>query len=334
MFVFLWRLFQDWIPVDERMKRKGFSFASKCQCCEAEESISHLFVEGEVVREVWLHFANVFGLQLCETGDLVNLVHFWRYSTPFHSDLHIRTLVPFLILWSTWTQRNAAKYHGAHFTATGTILEVQRHLRTLYAARIMTSIQWKGDLHRALAMGFCFRPIAPQAPRVVRWSTPSPAWFKLNSDGSSLGNPGPAAAAGIIRDADGQVRLAYQFALGTATSVVSELTAVWRGLELARAHSLAPIVVEVDATVVLQLLQSRASGIWEVQHLIMRIVQLQQELGSDVRHIFREANGAADHLAKDAASRQLTRVMYQEDITGVLRGIIQLDKMGTPYLRR
>ncbi|KAL2225077.1 UNVERIFIED_CONTAM: hypothetical protein Sindi_3129700, partial [Sesamum indicum] len=62
--VFLWRLFQDWIPVDERMKRKGFSFASKCQCCEAEESISHLFVEGEVVREVWLHFANVFGLQL------------------------------------------------------------------------------------------------------------------------------------------------------------------------------------------------------------------------------------------------------------------------------
>ncbi|KAL2223898.1 UNVERIFIED_CONTAM: putative mitochondrial protein [Sesamum indicum] len=332
--VFLWRLFQDWIPVDERMKRKGFSFASKCQCCEAEESISHLFVEGEVVREVWLHFANVFGLQLCETGDLVNLVHFWRYSTPFHSDLHIRTLVPFLILWSTWTQRNAAKYHGAHFTATGTILEVQRHLRTLYAARIMTSIQWKGDLHRALAMGFCFRPIAPQAPRVVRWSTPSPAWFKLNSDGSSLGNPGPAAAAGIIRDADGQVRLAYQFALGTATSVVSELTAVWRGLELARAHSLAPIVVEVDATVVLQLLQSRASGIWEVQHLIMRIVQLQQELGSDVRHIFREANGAADHLAKDAASRQLTRVMYQEDITGVLRGIIRLDKMGTPYLRR
>ncbi|KAL2223937.1 UNVERIFIED_CONTAM: hypothetical protein Sindi_3095600 [Sesamum indicum] len=286
--VFLWRLFQDWIPVDERMKRKGFSFASKCQCCEAEESISHLFVEGEVVREVWLHFANVFGLQLCETGDLVNLVHFWRYSTPFHSDLHIRTLVPFLILWSTWTQRNAAKYHGAHFTATGTILEVQRHLRTLYAARIMTSIQWKGDLHRALAMGFCFRPIAPQAPRVVRWSTPSPAWFKLNSDGSSLGNPGPAAAAGIIRDADGQPLV-----------WVSELTAVWRGLELARAHSLAPIVVEVDATVVLQLLQSRASGIWEVQHLIMRIVQLQQELGSDVRHIFREANGAADHLAKD-----------------------------------
>ncbi|XP_020551115.1 uncharacterized protein LOC110012328 [Sesamum indicum] len=109
---FLWRLFQDWIPVDERMKRKGFSFPSKCQCCDAEESISHLFVEGAIVRDVWLHFANVFGLQLCETGNLRLMVHFWGYSIPFHSDLHIRTLVPFLILWSTWTQRNAAKYQG------------------------------------------------------------------------------------------------------------------------------------------------------------------------------------------------------------------------------
>ncbi|KAL2252544.1 UNVERIFIED_CONTAM: hypothetical protein Sindi_0049100 [Sesamum indicum] len=102
--------------------------------------------------------------------------------------------------------------------------------------------------------------MVPQAPRVVRWNTPSPTCFKLNSDGSSLGNPGPAAVVGIIRDAVGQVRLTYQFAFGTAFSVVSELTAVWRGLELARAHSLAPIVVEVDATVVLQLLHHEHLG--------------------------------------------------------------------------
>ncbi|KAL0320805.1 UNVERIFIED_CONTAM: hypothetical protein Sradi_5342000 [Sesamum radiatum] len=90
-------------------------------------------------------------------------------------------------------------------------------------------------------MDFIFRPTVPRAPRVVRWTTPSPASFKLNSDGSSLGNPGPAGAAGIIRDAEGQVILAYQDALGTATSVIAELTAVWRGLEMALAHGLAPL---------------------------------------------------------------------------------------------
>ncbi|KAL0413386.1 UNVERIFIED_CONTAM: hypothetical protein Sradi_1540300 [Sesamum radiatum] len=233
---FLWRLFHDRIPVDARMKQKGFSFPSKCQCCAVEETIPHLFVQSSVVQGVWQYFARFFGLPICETGDLTHLVHFWRYSTPFHSDLHIRTLVPFLILWFTWTQQNAAKYDGARFLAANIIFEVDRHLRTLYAAWILTSTQWKGDLYRAVAMGFIFMLTVPRAPRVVRWTTPSPTSFKLNSDGSSLGNPGPAGAAGIITDAEGQVLLVYQDALGTATSVIAELTAVWRGLEMALAH--------------------------------------------------------------------------------------------------
>ncbi|KAL0304664.1 UNVERIFIED_CONTAM: putative ribonuclease H protein [Sesamum calycinum] len=277
--VFLWRLFQDRIPVDARMQQKGFSFPSKCQCCEAEETVSHLFIESAAVQGVWQHFAAIFGLCLCDTGSLTHMVHFWRYSTPFHSDLHIRTLIPFLILWFTWTQRNAAKYRVISFSTDSIILEVQRHLRTLSSS-----------------------------PSIVRWHAPSPSWFKLNTDGSSLGNLGLAGAVGIIRDSAGHVHLAYQFALGTGTSVLAELTAVWRGMELALTHGLAPLVVEVDATTVISLLQSRASG--------------------------KEANGAADHLAKEAASLQLTRLLHHDDITGILRGILCLDRQGVPHLRR
>ncbi|KAL0333095.1 UNVERIFIED_CONTAM: putative ribonuclease H protein [Sesamum calycinum] len=314
--VFLWRLFQDRIPVDARMQQKGFSFPSKCQCCEAEETVSHLFIKSAAVQGVWQHFAAIFGLCLCDTGSLTHIVHFWPYSTPFHSDLHIRTLIPFLILWFTWTQWNAAKYRGVPFSTDSIILEVQRHLRTLYAARTLTSTQWKGDLHQAAVMGFIFRQQVPRAPSIVRWQVPSPSWFKLNTDGSSIGNPGLAGAAGIIRDSAGHVHLAYQFTLGTGTSVLAELTVVCRGMELALTHGLAPLVVEVDATTVISLLQSRASGKWEVQHMIMRIVCLQRLLVADVQHVFREANGAADHLAKEAASLQLTRVLHHDDITG------------------
>ncbi|KAL0311115.1 UNVERIFIED_CONTAM: hypothetical protein Sangu_2406200 [Sesamum angustifolium] len=66
----------------------------------------------------------------------------------------------------------------------------------------------------------------------------------------------------------------------------------------------------------------------------MRIVRLQQLLVADVQHVFKEANGAADHLAKEAASLQLTRVLYHNDITGILRGILCLDSRGAPHLRR
>ncbi|KAL0329292.1 UNVERIFIED_CONTAM: hypothetical protein Sradi_4915900 [Sesamum radiatum] len=279
--VFLWRLFQDRIPVDARMRQKGFSFLSKCQCCEAEETVSHLFIESAAVQGVWQHFAAIFGLCLCDTGSLTHMVHFWRYSTPIPLGSHIRTLIPFLILWFTWTQQNAAKYHVKF---------------------LEPPVLWDG-MHR---------------PHL----------------GSSLGNPGLAGAAGIIRDSAGHVHLAYQFALGTGTSVLAELTAVWRGMELALTHGLAPLVVEVDATTVISLLKSRASGKWEVQHLIMRIVCLQQLLVEDVQHVFREANGAADHLAKEATSLQLTRVLHHDDITGILRGILCLDRQGVPHLRR
>ncbi|XP_040996793.1 uncharacterized protein LOC121242840 [Juglans microcarpa x Juglans regia] len=36
----------------------------------------------------------------------------------------------------------------------------------------------------------------PKQARVVRWLRPPQGWMKLNSDGSSLGNPGPAGAGG------------------------------------------------------------------------------------------------------------------------------------------
>ncbi|KAL0292713.1 UNVERIFIED_CONTAM: putative ribonuclease H protein [Sesamum calycinum] len=101
------------------------------------------------------------------------------------------------------------------------------------------------------------------SPQYCATACTVPVLVKLNTDGSSLGNPGLAGAAGINRDSAGHVHLAYQFALGTGTSVLAELTAVWRGLELALTHGLTPLVVEVDATTVISLLQSRASGKWE-----------------------------------------------------------------------
>ncbi|KAL0334115.1 UNVERIFIED_CONTAM: hypothetical protein Sangu_1567700 [Sesamum angustifolium] len=123
---------------------------------------------------------------------------------------------------------DAAKYRGISFSMDDIILEVQRHLHTLSSS-----------------------------PNIVRWRAPSSSWFKLNTDDSSFGNPGLAEATGIIGDLAGHVHLPYQVALGTWTS---KLTAIWRGLELAFTHGLAPLVVEVHATAVISLLQSCISG--------------------------------------------------------------------------
>ncbi|EOY26488.1 Uncharacterized protein TCM_028258 [Theobroma cacao] len=48
---FLWRLIQDWILVEMRLKIKGFQFASKCQCCNSEETLLHVMWDNSVAKQ-------------------------------------------------------------------------------------------------------------------------------------------------------------------------------------------------------------------------------------------------------------------------------------------
>ena len=57
----------------------------------------------------------------------------------------------------------------------------------------------------------------------VRWHPPPVNWYKLNSDGSSLGNPGRAGGGGLIHDSNGAWVSGYARAIGHTTSVAAEL---------------------------------------------------------------------------------------------------------------
>ena len=57
----------------------------------------------------------------------------------------------------------------------------------------------------------------------VRWLPPPFSWMKLNSDGSSMGNPGLAGGGGLIRNENGEWVKGYARAIGCATSVAAEL---------------------------------------------------------------------------------------------------------------
>ncbi|KAL2228003.1 UNVERIFIED_CONTAM: hypothetical protein Sindi_1780000 [Sesamum indicum] len=251
VFVFLWWLFQDWILVDERMKEKGFSFPSKCQCCEAEERISHLFVEGAVVRDVWLRLANVFGLQLCETGDLLRMVHFYEM---------LQNIMGYIL-------RPRASYW--RFSASSAHCMLHSHDEHTVEGGLALGVGWRFLLQADGGSGTQNGALDYPHSSVVQAEF---GWVLARE-------PRASSSDRHYSRCNWTGDIACQFALGTATSVVQELTDVWRGLELARAHSLARIVVEVDVTIVLHLLQSRVSGMLE-----------------------------------DVASRQLTQVMYQEDI--------------------
>jgi ribonuclease HI len=121
-------------------------------------------------------------------------------------------------------------------------------------------------------------------------------------DGGARGNPGPAAAAAVLSDADGTVVDEATELLGEATNNVAEYRALLLGLR--RASELGATEVEIvnDS----ELVAKQLTGAYKVKHAAMRplYVEAMSALrGFDkwsIRSVPRAENADADALVNQA----------------------------------
>jgi ribonuclease HI len=124
----------------------------------------------------------------------------------------------------------------------------------------------------------------------------------VHVDGGARGNPGPAAAACVVSDADGNVLEEDARLLGTVTNNVAEYRALLLGLE--RAHALGSTEVEVinDS----ELIAKQVQGLYKVKHPAMRplhldaMAALRQFERWSIRSVPRAQNAHADALVNAA----------------------------------
>ena len=99
--------------------------------------------------------------------------------------LHISWSIQFLFaVWLIWKRRN-----HTIFRSLGPNPQLAKEI-----------------VQRAFEYSFCAVPAKEPVVRIVRairWSKPVAGWLKLNTDGSSLGNPGLARGGGLIRNEEG-----------------------------------------------------------------------------------------------------------------------------------
>lgn len=126
--------------------------------------------------------------------------------------------------------------------------------------------------------------------------------YSLRTDGGARGNPGPAGAAFVLEDPDGNVVCHGGRFLGETTNNIAEYEALLWGLRSAIAKDAAPITVYSDS----ELLVRQLTGAYKVKNeglkpLFTEAVRLVRRLG-DVRivHVRREQNREADALANEA----------------------------------
>lgn len=128
------------------------------------------------------------------------------------------------------------------------------------------------------------------------------AAYRLNIDGASRGNPGPAAYGVLIRDANGAAVAKLKKYIGRFTNNVAEYYGLIAAMDYAQSHDVRAIRIESDS----ELLVKQMRGLYRVksadlQPLYERAQKMSKGFDSfRIDHVYREQNREADALANEA----------------------------------
>jgi ribonuclease HI len=124
----------------------------------------------------------------------------------------------------------------------------------------------------------------------------------VHVDGGARGNPGPAAIAAVVRDADGEVIYEAHETIGRATNNVAEYRALIFGIEKAAELGGTELELVGDSELVVK----QVRGEYRVKDAGLKPLHsaAQKALGNfaewEIRHVKRERNAEADALVNQA----------------------------------
>jgi len=131
---------------------------------------------------------------------------------------------------------------------------------------------------------------------------PDAAAYRINIDGGSRGNPGPAAYGVVVRDPNGGIVTKLKKYIGRFSNNVAEYYGLIAAMDYAQSHGVRAIRVESDS----ELLVKQMRGLYKVksadlQPLYERAQKMSKAFDSfRIDHVYREQNREADTLVNEA----------------------------------
>ena len=138
----------------------------------------------------------------------------------------------------------------------------------------------------------------------ISWKKPLAGWMKLNTDGVVFGNSIQVGGGGVIRDSNGEWVAGFVRKLGSMSSILAELWALKDGLLLARQLDILNVNIELDADLIVHLLNNPSFHNLMFKPLLNDCKNLIKTFPScTMAHVFRETNRCADKLANIGATQ-------------------------------
>ncbi|KAI0522445.1 hypothetical protein KFK09_004824 [Dendrobium nobile] len=179
------------------MIHKGLSLASKCQCCLHTENIHHVLILASVAVRTWVYFDDLFKLNCFNYHlSLKAFLNCWLVNIKGH----IRNVIPCLILWFLWLERNNSIFNGVKMGHLNVIQKVKDKVAALLAVKLISVKDFKNYLFVFKTLGGSMDP-SISLVRTFKWNKPPHNFYKLNIDVSI--NDNVTGFGGVIRDSNG-----------------------------------------------------------------------------------------------------------------------------------
>nr|POE76898.1 putative ribonuclease h protein [Quercus suber] len=256
---FIWKCYLHSLPVKELLVARGIAENGVCEYCRlGSGSILHVLRDRTFAKNFWTNLNNTlcdedfFNSRLCgwlkrnlkDSKDLAVGQTSWEVQFSFG-------------IWSLWTHRD--KRFFKHDEPNFRLARETHNLATNFF--------------------YCAGRTRQRATKVlasVRWNKPKMNWYMLNTDGSSVGNPGKAGGG--------------------------ELWALRDGLQICYAMGMQAVEIEIDVKTVADWVVGSTSINTAHSVLISNCRYLMEQLPKvKLKHCFREANQCVDFLAKKRA---------------------------------
>lgn len=306
----MWHLLRHALPVDCSVQARGITLVSRCRCCVLPklESLVHLFIQSKVATAVWKCFGEIFHLPF-KFNSLLQALNIWMAPTSDHTQYGVcRASVAVQICREIWVARCAATFESKAMKARAICLRVLQRVQLINLITCPTRKYTRIQENSLEIMGISHTRVRPKQGVWCKWDTLSRGWFKLNIDGSAIGEK--ITVGGIIREDQGKFIGGFSVWYGTRTNTLAELLALRHGLLMCLAMNIAQVCVESDSMVVVMAVQPGRPDNWRLEFVLRECLNL-IPARAEIVHGYRQKNQVADRLAAFAHAHKKRLEYYR-----------------------
>ncbi|KAG7577326.1 Ribonuclease H-like superfamily [Arabidopsis thaliana x Arabidopsis arenosa] len=229
--IFFWLVVNQAVMTNVERKRRHLCDTDLCQICKSgEETILHILRDCPAMAGIWTRLLPPRRLHVFFSQSLLE----WIYSNLGEQEL---------IGGSPWSTTFALEAWWGWKWRCGNIFGENRKCRD----RVRFIKDLAKEAVEAHSVAGNRSRTATRVERQIAWVPPREGWLKLNTDGASRGNPGRAAAGGVLRDSNGTWCGGFAVNIGLCSAPLAELWGVYYGLFIAWERRATRVELEVDS---------------------------------------------------------------------------------------